>query len=265
VTRVAREAPDALIRAVRYFGLVRTSHFPRRAELEQAAVEGGAVAELCRVLDLFAVAHRERVAAVDAQKAQRAQLSVFALLIYASLYAFDVLVPRDFIQEARSSSSLRSSLATLPPNKAPILSSSKLFRASRSPISDHDANLVGDDGVPVHFGLLGVDRHDEAVSRRKRVTLECRSRTPPSSRWIDGNESPARQVRRRALPDIPMKRPTVTLPLPQVPIRVFRVHRIAFDFALGGGVHSCDEVIRRRVERPLDVEPEAVRRIVELR
>jgi hypothetical protein len=96
VTRVARVAPDALIRAVRYSALVLRSHFPRRAELDQAASETEAVAELCRVLDLFALAHRDRVAAVETQRARLAELSVFDLLIYASLYAFEVLVPRDF-------------------------------------------------------------------------------------------------------------------------------------------------------------------------
>ncbi|WP_413890902.1 hypothetical protein [Candidatus Skiveiella danica] len=96
VTRVAREAPDALTRAVRYSALVLKSHSLRRAELDQAASESEAVAELCRVLDLFALAHRERVAAVEAQKARLAELSVFDLLIYASLYAFEVLIPRDF-------------------------------------------------------------------------------------------------------------------------------------------------------------------------
>ena len=70
VTRVAREAPDALIRAVRYSGLVLKPHSLRRVELEQAAAEGEAVAEPCRVLDLFALAHRERVAAVEVQKAR---------------------------------------------------------------------------------------------------------------------------------------------------------------------------------------------------
>ena len=96
VARVARDAPDALNRAVRYSGLALNPHSPRRVELEQAAAEGEAVAELCRVLDLFALAHRERVAAVEALQARLAELSVFDLLIYASLYAFDVLVPRDF-------------------------------------------------------------------------------------------------------------------------------------------------------------------------
>ena len=96
VSRVAREAPEALIRAVRHSGLVLSPHSPRRVELDQAGSESEAVAELCRVLDVFAGAHRERVAALDAQKAQLAELSVFDLLLYASLYAFEVLVPRDF-------------------------------------------------------------------------------------------------------------------------------------------------------------------------
>jgi Holliday junction resolvase-like predicted endonuclease len=96
VARVAHDAPDALIRAVRYSGLVLNPHSPRLAELDQAASESEAVAELCRVLDLFALAHRDRIAAVEAQKARLAELSVFDLLIYASLYAFEVLVPRDF-------------------------------------------------------------------------------------------------------------------------------------------------------------------------
>ena len=96
VSRVAREAPEALIRAVRHSGLVLSPHSHRRVELEQAGSESEAVAELCRVLDVFTGAHRERVAALDAQKAQLAELSVFDLLLYASLYAFEVLVPRDF-------------------------------------------------------------------------------------------------------------------------------------------------------------------------
>jgi Holliday junction resolvase-like predicted endonuclease len=94
--RLAHEAPDALIRAIRYSGLVLNPGSPRRSEVEQAATASEAVAELCRILDLFGVAHRERVADLDAQKAALAELSVFDLLIYASLYAFEVLVPRDF-------------------------------------------------------------------------------------------------------------------------------------------------------------------------
>jgi len=100
ITHVAREAPDALIRAVRHSRLVLNQHSPRRAELDHAAAESEAVTELCRVLDLFGVAHLERIAYVEAQKARLAELSVFDLLIYASLHAFEVLVPRDFKAKA---------------------------------------------------------------------------------------------------------------------------------------------------------------------
>jgi len=100
VKRVAREAPEALIRAVRHSGLVLNPDSPRRLELSQAALEGEAVAEICRVIDLFELAHRDRVAAVEAQKARLAELSIFDLLIYASLFAFEILVPRDFKAKA---------------------------------------------------------------------------------------------------------------------------------------------------------------------
>ncbi len=96
VARVARDAPDALIRAVRHSRLILNPHSARRAELNHVASESEAVAEICRVLDLFALAHRERAAAVEVRKARLVDLSVFDLLIYASLYAFEVLVPRDF-------------------------------------------------------------------------------------------------------------------------------------------------------------------------
>lgn len=94
--RVACVAPDALIRAAKFSALVLNPQSQRRVELDHAASVSEAVAELCRVLDLFAVAHRERVAAVEAQKARLATLSVFELLIYASFYAFEVLVPTAF-------------------------------------------------------------------------------------------------------------------------------------------------------------------------
>jgi Holliday junction resolvase-like predicted endonuclease len=105
VARVAREAPEALIRAVRHSGLVLNPRSARRTELDRAASESEDVAELCRVLDLFALVHRERVAALEAQKAQLAGLSVFDLLLYASLYAFEVLVPRDLSANAPATGS----------------------------------------------------------------------------------------------------------------------------------------------------------------
>jgi len=103
VSRVAHAAPAALIRAVRYSGMVLNECSLRRAELEQAAVEHADVAELCQVLSIFDQAHLERFAALQKQKALLSDLSAFDLLIYASLYAFECLVPTDFDPSAISS------------------------------------------------------------------------------------------------------------------------------------------------------------------
>ena len=94
--RIALLAPDAVSRAVRHSGLVLLPHSPRRAELDQIAGSTPEIAELCRILDIFDQAHRERVAVVDKCKASLKELSPVDLLIYASLYAYEHLVPRRF-------------------------------------------------------------------------------------------------------------------------------------------------------------------------
>lgn len=96
LSRVAQVAPAALVRAVRYSGLVLNQHSPRRTELDEAAVGQAEVLELCRVLTIFDLAYRDRLATLHMQKALLADLSAFDLLIYGSLYAFERLVPRDF-------------------------------------------------------------------------------------------------------------------------------------------------------------------------
>ena len=95
INAVARIAPDVLIRAVRYSGLVLNQESPRRAELTLAGESCPAVRELCSVLDIFDQAHRLRVAAVQAEKDRLTHLSAFDFLLYASLYAFECLVGKD--------------------------------------------------------------------------------------------------------------------------------------------------------------------------
>lgn len=94
--RVAAATPETVCRAVRHSGLVLLPHSPRRVELDQIAGSTPEIAELCRVLDIFDQAHRERIASVDKWKAALTELSPVDLLIYASLYAFEHLVPRRF-------------------------------------------------------------------------------------------------------------------------------------------------------------------------
>jgi Holliday junction resolvase-like predicted endonuclease len=96
VSRVAKVASAALVRAIRYSGLVLNQHSPRRTEVDEAAVGQAEVLELCRVLTIFDLAYRHRLATLHMQKALLADLSAFDLLVFASLYAFERLVPRDF-------------------------------------------------------------------------------------------------------------------------------------------------------------------------
>lgn len=95
LTRVAQIAPDTLLRAVRYSGLVLNRHSPRSTELRAAAAGNAGLMELCSILDVFDGAYRERKALLETLKTSLSPLSAFELLLFASLYAFERLVPRD--------------------------------------------------------------------------------------------------------------------------------------------------------------------------
>jgi Holliday junction resolvase-like predicted endonuclease len=86
---VAALAPYVLVRAVRCSGLVLSQQSPRRTELDLLAAANPAIAELCKVLDIFDAAHRQRLAAVALWQHPLAALSPLELLIYASLHAFE--------------------------------------------------------------------------------------------------------------------------------------------------------------------------------
>lgn len=85
-------APDALILAARRSELVLLVQSPHRKELVDCSHGNEEVAELCRVLDIFANAHRERMEELGRWKSALADLTAFDLLTLASLYAFEHLV-----------------------------------------------------------------------------------------------------------------------------------------------------------------------------
>lgn len=93
LANVASVAPDVLVRAVRCSGLVLNPKSPRRAELDLLAGSNPRIAELCKVLDIFDFAHRQRTSAVFMWQSMLAELSPLELLSYASLYAFEHRVP----------------------------------------------------------------------------------------------------------------------------------------------------------------------------
>ena len=95
ICRLAGLAPEALTLAARRSELVLTEDSPHRKELVDAGRASDAVAEFCRVLDIFTAAHRERTIELERCKADLAEPSAFDLLVLASLYAFEHLVPHD--------------------------------------------------------------------------------------------------------------------------------------------------------------------------
>lgn len=139
INAVAQIAPNALIRAVRYSGLVLKQQSPRRAELTLAGASCPAVAELCRVLDIFDLAHRLRVAAVQVEKNRLTDLSAFDFLVYASLYAFECLVGKDIAaMKAGQASASRTELAWHAIND---LLAWKLETAEESSLKLNDASI----------------------------------------------------------------------------------------------------------------------------
>jgi len=100
---VAAAAPDALLNAVRYSGLVLNRNSPRRTELDQLASVDPVITELCKVLDIFDVAYQQRLSEVAMWQSKLAELSPLELLSYASLYAFEYLVPARFAAAPHSS------------------------------------------------------------------------------------------------------------------------------------------------------------------
>jgi Holliday junction resolvase-like predicted endonuclease len=95
LANVAAVAPGVLVRAVRCSGLVLMQHSPRRTELDLLAASSPLIAELCRVLDVFELAHRRRLSAVAMWQHMLVELSPVELLGYASMHAFEHWVPAE--------------------------------------------------------------------------------------------------------------------------------------------------------------------------
>ena len=95
---IAALAPASIHRAIRYSGLVLHQDSPRRAEIDCLGVLAPAqFGELVCILDVFDGAYRERLAEVERLKRPLSSLTPLELMVYASLYAFEYLVPQDFL------------------------------------------------------------------------------------------------------------------------------------------------------------------------
>ena len=104
VRRIAQVAPEAVRRAVRYSGLVLRQNSERWKEVERLAItEAAEFSEFIRVCHRFDHAHRDRVAEVEVNRKLLDDLSPLELLSYASLYAFEHMVPEAFNQISNGS------------------------------------------------------------------------------------------------------------------------------------------------------------------
>lgn len=96
LTRIAEIEPAIVCKAMRYARMAYCPKPTRLAELKELAQTTPVVAEQCLILDIFVQAYQDRLADLETWRARLSELSPFEVLIYASLYAFEHLVRREF-------------------------------------------------------------------------------------------------------------------------------------------------------------------------
>lgn len=90
---IAQSRPNALSRAMRYARMAYHPKQGRLAELREIANIAPEIQEQCLIVDIFVDACEVRQQEIDKWQAKLAVLSPFEFLIYASLYAFEYLIP----------------------------------------------------------------------------------------------------------------------------------------------------------------------------
>lgn len=93
LAKLTSDSPHVVRDAVRYSGLVLREQSARKTELNSVAGHHHEIAELCKILDIFEQAHRERRAAVERLQDELKALAPFDLLVHASLHAFEHMLP----------------------------------------------------------------------------------------------------------------------------------------------------------------------------
>lgn len=96
IASIARSQPSAICRAIRYARMVYQPKVARLTELREIATYSPEIHEQCLIIDIFLDAHLVRQAEIDKWQHALAGLSPFELLIYASLFAFEHLIPGRF-------------------------------------------------------------------------------------------------------------------------------------------------------------------------
>ena len=90
---IAQAQPASVCRAMRYARMVYRPKLMRLAELREIANCSPDIHEQCMIVDIFVDAYEVRQAEIDEWQVALSGLSPFELLIYASLFAFEHLIP----------------------------------------------------------------------------------------------------------------------------------------------------------------------------
>ena len=97
IQHIAHVVPESVRKAVRYSGIVLKQDSARWKEIECLAETNPVeFSEIVKIGHRLQHAHRIRLAEIDAQRILLAELSPLELLVYASLYGFEHLIPTAF-------------------------------------------------------------------------------------------------------------------------------------------------------------------------
>jgi hypothetical protein len=97
IQHIANVAPEAVRRAIRYSGIVLRQDSDRWKEIERLAVTDAVeFSEIVQICHTFQHAHPIKLEEVEIHRRLLADLSPLELLVYASLYGFEHLIPKIF-------------------------------------------------------------------------------------------------------------------------------------------------------------------------
>ena len=100
VHHISKISPEAVRRAVRYSKLVQRQDSERWKEIEKiATIETKEFSEFIKICHTLDQANRERITEVEMYRTPLFELSPLELLTYASLYAFEYLIPKESLQD----------------------------------------------------------------------------------------------------------------------------------------------------------------------
>lgn len=102
LSSIAQSQPATICRAIRHARMVYQPKLARLTELREVANFSLEIREQCLIVDIFVDAYEMRQTEIDKWQLVLEDLSPFELLIYASLFAFEYLIPAQSVGPERN-------------------------------------------------------------------------------------------------------------------------------------------------------------------